>query len=93
VYSQVQATPNVFAASVVVPMRAVGDVLGDVESWPTNAIYNMFVTEHNTISVKKVAAFMYGNGVPIEKAVDCFMCRIGQLLCIICYERLVLYMR
>lgn len=32
----------------------------------------MFVEEPNTSSVKKVPAFMYGNGVTIERAVQCF---------------------
>jgi len=32
----------------------------------------MFIVEPNTISVKKFAAFMYGNGVPVEKAIACF---------------------
>lgn len=32
----------------------------------------MFVEKPNTSSVKKVPAFMYGNGVPIERAVQCF---------------------
>jgi len=40
------------------PLRAVEDILGDVESWPTYIIYNMFLVESNTISVKKIAAFM-----------------------------------
>jgi len=32
----------------------------------------MFVVLPNTISVKKVAYFMYSNGVPVECAIDCF---------------------
>jgi len=49
------------------PLRAVEDTLGDVDNWPTYNICDLFVAEPNTISVKHVAAFMYGNGVPIEK--------------------------
>jgi len=49
------------------PLRAVEDIVGDVDSWPTYIICDLFVTEPNTISVKHVADFMYGNGVPIEK--------------------------
>jgi len=37
----------------------------------------MFVVEPNANSVKKVAAFMYGNDVPIEKATDCYIACIG----------------
>ena len=32
----------------------------------------MFLVEPNTISVKKVAAFMYGNAVPVTSAINCF---------------------
>jgi hypothetical protein len=59
------------------PLRAVEDILGNVDSWPTYIICDLFVTERNTISVKHVAAVMYGNGVPIEKAIDCFIICIG----------------
>ena len=38
-----------------------------------SVISRTFVVEPNTNSVKNVAAFMYGNGVPVEKAVDCFI--------------------
>jgi len=55
------------------PLRAIEDISGDVESWPVYLIYDIFVLEPNTNSVKNVAAFMYGNGVPIEIAVDCFI--------------------
>ena len=55
------------------PLRAVEDILGNVDTWPTYIICDLFVTEHNTISVKHFAAFMYGNGVPIEKAIECFI--------------------
>ena len=57
---------------VMDPLRAAEVILGDVETWPTHIIYNMFVVKLNTISVKKVVAFMYGNGVPAACAIDCF---------------------
>ena len=53
------------------PLKTVEDILGDVESWPTYIIY-MFLVEPNTISIKKVAAFMYGNAVPVTNAINCF---------------------
>ena len=40
------------------PLKVVEDILGNVESWPTYIIYNMFVVEPITISVKKVVAFI-----------------------------------
>ena len=52
------------------PLRAVEDILGDVESWPTYIIYNMFLVEPKTISEKKVAAIMYGNAVPVTSAIN-----------------------
>ena len=58
-------------------LRELEDILGDVESLSTYLIYDIFVVEPNTHSVKNVAAFMYGNGVPIEKAVDCFISCVG----------------
>jgi len=59
------------------PLRAVEDILGNVESWSTYIGYNMLVVAPNTINVKKVAAFMYGNGVPVERAIDCFNTCMG----------------
>jgi len=59
------------------PLSSVEDVLGDVETWPTYIIYNMFVVEPNTISVKKIAAFLYGNGAPVERAIDSFNASMG----------------
>jgi len=56
----------------MVLLRAVENILDDLEPWPTYVIYNMLVVVPNEISVKKVAAFMYGNGVPVERAIDCF---------------------
>ena len=58
--------------SVMDPLKAVLDFLFDVESWPTYFIYIMFVEEPNPTSVKKVYTFMFGNGVPIGRAVQCF---------------------
>jgi len=63
--------------AVMDPLRAVEDILGDLETWPTYIITNMFIVEPNTISVKKVVAFLYGNGVPVERAIDCFNACMG----------------
>jgi len=61
-------------------LREVEDILGDVESWPTYLIYDIFVVEPNRHSVKKVAAFFYGKGISIEKAVDYFIACIEIVL-------------
>ena len=43
-----------------------------------HVIYNIFFEVPYPISVKKVAAFMYGNGFPIDIAVKCFNACNGQ---------------
>ena len=66
------------------PLSAVENILGDVESWPSSII-DLFITKPCTVSVINVAAFMYGNNVPVEKVVDCFVACVGiQLLCVLC---------
>ena len=56
------------------PLQRVEDIVGAaVENWPTYEIYNMFLEKPSRITVKKVAAFMYGNCVPLHKALDCFI--------------------
>jgi len=59
------------------PLSAVENNLGGVEIWPSSIIIDLFITKHCTISVINVAAFMYGNNVPVEKAVDCFVACVG----------------
>ena len=61
------------------PLRAFEDLLGVVDSWPTYVTYNIFVEVPSPRSVKKVAAFMYGNGFPSEIAVEDFNACSGQL--------------
>ena len=61
------------------PLRAVKDLLGVVDSWPTYIIYNIFVEVPSPRRVKKVASFMYGNGVPSDIAAECFNACNGQL--------------
>ena len=41
------------------------------------SVFSAICSLPNTISVKHVAAFMYDNGVPIEKVVDCFIACVG----------------
>ena len=82
------------ATIIMNPLSAVENFLGNLESCPTCIMLDIYVVKPNTISVLKVAAFMYGNGVPVEKVVDCFFCMYWyrQLLRIMCCEGLVLYM-
>jgi len=42
-----------------------------------SVIIDLFITNPCTISVQNVAAFIYGNRIPVEKAVDCFIACVG----------------
>jgi energy-converting hydrogenase Eha subunit B len=48
------------------PLRVVEEYLVAVESWLTYIIVHTFVEVPSDHSVKNVAAFMFGNDVPIE---------------------------
>jgi hypothetical protein len=54
------------------PLSAVEDIIGHIDTWPTYIIRDMFITSPSVKSVKTVAAFMCGNGIPCEIAIDCF---------------------
>jgi hypothetical protein len=60
------------------PLQHVEKMVGGVDSWPTYMVLLMFVEKPNNRGMKKVAGFMYGNEVPIETAVDCYIACIGQ---------------
>ena len=65
------------------PLKAVEDILGNVETWPSYVLFNIFVEIPCPQSIKKVAAFMCGNGVPRNIAVDCFIAFSGKNLSLI----------
>ena len=56
------------------PLSAVEDILGDVESWPTCIILDIFVVKPTTLSVQNVAAFMYGKRCSCGKSRGLFCC-------------------
>ena len=57
------------------PLSAVENILGHEETWPSSIIIDLSITKPCTLSVIHVAAFMYGNNIPVEKAVDfCCVC-------------------
>jgi len=61
------------------PLQKVEDIVGEaVENWPTYVIYNMFLEKPSRTTVKKVAAFMFGNCVPLHKALDCFIACVNK---------------
>jgi hypothetical protein len=59
------------------PLSTVENILSSVETCPSTIIIDLLVTKPCTISVQNVAAFMYGNCIPVEKAVDCFVACVG----------------
>jgi len=59
------------------PLSTVENILGSIETWPSAVIVDLFITKPCTMSVQNVAAFMYGNCIPVEKAVDCFIACVG----------------
>ena len=54
------------------PLSAIEEITGLVDTWPTYIIHDMFVEEPQHKSIKTVAAFMCGNTIPCELAIDCF---------------------
>jgi len=58
-------------------LNTVENILGSVETWPSTIIIDLIITKPFTISVTNVAAFIYGNNVPVEKAVDCILACVG----------------
>ena len=59
-------------------LGAVENILGDVECSPSSIIFDLFITKPCNVCVIRVSAFMYGNNVPVEKAVDCFVACVGS---------------
>jgi len=47
-------------------LSAVEDILGHVEFWTSSVIIDLSITTPCTSSINNVAAFMYGNNVPVE---------------------------
>jgi hypothetical protein len=59
-------------------LKRVEEIVGGVKSWPTYMILDMFVCSPTEQAMKKVAAFMYGNGVPVEMAAECYVACRGR---------------
>jgi hypothetical protein len=54
------------------PLAVVEEQLGSVESWPTSVIMDMFHEELKVSVSRRVAAFMYGNGVSVSDAANLY---------------------
>jgi len=48
----------------------VEEQLGSVDSWPTTAITDIFYEQPKVSVSRRVAAFMYGNGVSASEAAN-----------------------
>jgi hypothetical protein len=59
-------------------LKRVEEILGEVESLPTYMILNMFLGQPTERAMKKVAAFLYCNGVPVEMASECYVACRGR---------------
>jgi len=61
------------------PLGAVEDILrANVYTWPSYVLFNIFVKIPCPQSIKKVAAFMCGNGIPLDTAIECFTACSGK---------------
>jgi hypothetical protein len=67
------------------PLSRVEQFLGAAitDAWPSTIIEQLFMDESTDTSLRHVATFMYGNGIPIQKAIDCFnACNGMQQWCV-----------
>ena len=82
-YSQPHSLKQESAASashrylIMEHLNTVENILGSVETWTSTIIIDFFITKPSIISVQNVAAFLYGNCITVEKAVDCFAACVG----------------
>jgi hypothetical protein len=60
---------------VMDPLRAVENMLGPVERWPTHILFVVEDTDARTM--KNVAAFTYGNDVPVHMASERYFTLMG----------------
>ena len=57
-------------------LKRVEDSVGVVDSWPSYMILHMFASVPDVRVMKQVAAFMFGNGIDVETATECYVqCR------------------
>jgi hypothetical protein len=65
-------TDNMFQAQYVV------SIIGVFESWPNSILRTIFVDEPTRTKVRTVAAFFYGNGLPVHIAVQFYVLCNGR---------------
>ena len=57
-------------------LKRVEETIGGVESWPTFIILHMFSSVPDARVMKQIASFMYGHGIDVETATECYVqCR------------------
>jgi hypothetical protein len=56
------------------PLSHVEQFLGAAitDAWPSTIIEQLFMDEPTDTALRHVATSMYGNGIPIQMAIDCF---------------------
>lgn len=66
--------------------------LGTINSWPTYVLKLLFTEELNTVGIASLAAFFFGNAIPLNAALAfCLCCNyddpaIIQRMMTLCYE-------
>ena len=45
-------------------LSEIEEIIGNIDTWPTFIIHNMFIETPHRESIKTVAALMCGNGIP-----------------------------
>jgi len=60
------------------PVKTVEDIVGGVEEWPTYILLHLIVDDPDGRVMQNVAAFLYGNDVSVEKAVDLYIACRGR---------------
>ena len=50
------------------PLAAVEEKLGSVDSWPSSVLTDMFYEEPKVSVSRRVAAYLYGNGISVSDA-------------------------
>jgi hypothetical protein len=63
-----------FSSNDMDPFSCVEQFLGAAitDAWPSTIIEQLFMDEPIDITVRHVAPFMPGNGIPIQMEIDCF---------------------
>src|SRR5215469_16966707 len=60
------------------PIASVEEIAGSVQEWPTYILLHLIVEHPSKRVLKQVSAFLYGNNVPLYKAIKLYIACRGQ---------------